>query len=139
MNANIGWLMFGFQGRINRAKYWLATVIYGVFVVALIGAAFIFHFSGLFLAVFAIVCIVLFISGIAIGVKRLHDRDKSGWWLLLFYAVPALFDAMDRVLSPHLIFNLVSIAITIWLIVELGFLRGTPGPNPYGPDPLGTQ
>src|SRR5262245_40233143 len=29
------------------------------------------------------------VSGLAIGAKRLHDRDRSGWWILLFYAVPA--------------------------------------------------
>jgi len=139
MSTEIGSLLFGFRGRINRAKYWLATVIYSVIVLTLIGAAFLFHFSGLFLAVFAIVCIVLFISGLAISIKRLHDRDKSGWWLLLFYGAPALFDAMDRLVSPHLVFNLVSIAISLWMIIELGFLRGTPGPNPYGPDPLNPQ
>jgi uncharacterized membrane protein YhaH (DUF805 family) len=35
-----------------------------------------------------------------------------------------------------IILHLVSFAITIWAIVELGFLRGTIGPNRYGPDPL---
>ncbi|HET7806016.1 MAG TPA: DUF805 domain-containing protein [Pseudolabrys sp.] len=136
MSADIGALLFGFQGRINRAKYWLATAIYTVIVAALIGAGFLFHFGGLFLAVFVIACVVLFISGIAIGIKRLHDRDKSGWWLLVFYLVPGVFDGMDRVLGPNLLFNLVSIAISVWMIVELGFLRGTSGPNQYGPDPL---
>ena len=29
--------------------------------------------------------IPLIVSGLAVGIKRLHDRDKSGWWLLLFY------------------------------------------------------
>ena len=32
----------------------------------------------------------MLISGIAVGIKRLHDRDKGGWWLLLFYVVPGL-------------------------------------------------
>jgi uncharacterized membrane protein YhaH (DUF805 family) len=34
------------------------------------------------------------------------------------------------------LFNLASFAISIWAIVELGCLRGTDGPNTYGPDPL---
>jgi uncharacterized membrane protein YhaH (DUF805 family) len=139
MNTDIGWLLFGFQGRINRAKYWLATAIYAAIVAALVGAGIFFHFSGLFFAVFAILGIALLVSGIAIGIKRLHDRDKSGWWLLFFYLVPAVFDGLDRVLGPNLLFNLISIAISIWLIIELGFLRGTSGPNRYGPDPLGAQ
>ncbi len=51
---------------------------------------------------------------IAAYVKRFHDRDKSAWWLLVGF-VP--------VLGP------------IWLLIELGFLRGTIGANRYGPDP----
>ena len=34
---------------------------------------------------FIIVVIPMLVSGIAVGIKRLHDRNKSGWWLLLFY------------------------------------------------------
>ena len=33
--------------------------------------------------------------------------------------------------------NLLSLAIGVWALVELGILRGTPGPNSHGPDPLG--
>jgi uncharacterized membrane protein YhaH (DUF805 family) len=139
MGVDIGSLLFSFEGRINRAKYWLATLIYTVIVVAMIGAGYLFDFSSLFFAVFVIVCIALFVSGVAVGIKRLHDRDKSGWWLLLFYVVPGVFDGMDRVLEPNLIFNLISLAISLWMIVELGFLRGTFGPNQYGPDPLATM
>ena len=139
MNTDIGSLLFSFQGRINRAKYWLATVIYTAIVAVMIGAGYLFDFSSLFFAVFVVVCIALFISGVAVGIKRLHDRDKSGWWLLLFYLVPGVFDGLDRVLGPNLIFNLVSLAISLWMIVELGFLRGTSGPNRYGNDPLGVR
>jgi uncharacterized membrane protein YhaH (DUF805 family) len=53
---------------------------------------------------------------IAVYAKRWHDRGKSGWWTLIIL-VPAIG--------------------SIWLLVELGFLRGTPGANKYGPDPLG--
>lgn len=35
-----------------------------------------------------------------------------------------------------MIFGLASLAISIWALVELGFLRGTVGANRYGPDPL---
>ncbi len=88
----------------------------------------------------------LIISGIAVGIKRLHDRNKSGWWLLLFYLVPLLLnlvgiyvlgDERRRLNSgPRCC---VSFAINIWALVELGCLRGTIGGNQYGGDPLAPQ
>jgi uncharacterized membrane protein YhaH (DUF805 family) len=76
-----------------------------------------------------------------VGIKRLHDRDKSGWWLLLFYLVPYLLlgpigwiTGPERMLGVAL--AVASAAVTIWMIVEIGCRRGTVGPNQYGPDPL---
>ena len=60
------------------------------------------------------------IPGLAVAVRRLHDRDLSGWWLLGFfvgYMIP-------------LINFFVGIA---FLVIML--LPGTPGPNRFGPDP----
>ena len=51
---------------------------------------------------------------VAISVQRLHDRDKSGFWLIPMLLIPGG---------------------SIWMIIELGFLRGTPGPNRFGPPP----
>ena len=88
-------------------------------------------------ALIALLYIPLIWVGLAVGAKRLHDRDKSAWWLLLFYAVPSvLSSAADRIEGGGIILHLVSFAITIWAIIELGFLRGTIGPNRFGPDPL---
>jgi len=52
--------------------------------------------------------------GLAVYVKRCHDRGKSGWWLLLM---------------------LVPFVGIIWWLVDLGILEGQQGPNKYGPDP----
>ena len=52
---------------------------------------------------------------LAVGAKRCHDRNRSGW----FQAI---------VLIP--------IIGAIWLLIELGFLKGTEGENRFGPDPL---
>jgi uncharacterized membrane protein YhaH (DUF805 family) len=79
-------------------------------------------------------------SGLAVGVKRLHDRDKSGWWILLFWLGPGFLGSWQTTtpdLSGVFILSLASLAILIWAFVELGCLPGTPGPNQYGPDPLG--
>jgi uncharacterized membrane protein YhaH (DUF805 family) len=69
--------------------------------------------------VFAIIgfaaAILLTWMWIAIDVKRYHDRDRSGWWLLLL---------LIPVLGP------------LWLFVVLGFLKGTEGENRFGADPL---
>ncbi len=75
--------------------------------------------------------------GLAIGAKHLHDREKSAWWLLVFYVLPSMLQVFaDYAGATGFIFNLAGAAIAIWSLIELGFLRGTPGPNEYGPDPL---
>lgn len=64
--------------------------------------------------------LAVFIPNIALVIRRLHDRDLSGWWYLGFFAAQ---------LVPFVNF-LASIA---FLVVML--LPGTPGPNRFGPDP----
>jgi uncharacterized membrane protein YhaH (DUF805 family) len=135
-------LFFGFSGRINRAKYWVAGVInivsWLIIVVVVWGATSPSSPYFLFLFTFFIVAIPWLISLTAIAVKRLHDRDKSGWWLLVFYVLPGALDKIPEAAGTVLqfIFGLASFAISIWAFVELGCLGGTAGPNKYGSDPL---
>ena len=126
-----------FQGRINRAKYWIAALVYLSVTIVIVALGFFFNFNVLFFVLFTILSLAIIVSGIAIGIKRLHDRDKSGWWLLLFYLLPPLFDGMGRTIGLPLVLDLASFVVSMWMIVELGFLRGTSGPNQFGPDPLG--
>src|SRR5688572_3172008 len=89
---NVAQLFFSFKGRINRAKYWLGILIYVIIALLMATLGFAAGESTAFQALNFIVSIAMFIGGLALGVKRLHDRDKSAWWLLLFYLVPsALF------------------------------------------------
>ena len=121
-------LLFGVHGRVNRAKFWLVAL--GIFVLEVIifavlagttamstdpqqAMANIGPVAGIILFVFGVVA--LWIS-IAVAIKRYHDRNKSGWWVLIVF---------------------VPIIGGLWYLIECGFLRGTPGPNNYGPDPLG--
>jgi uncharacterized membrane protein YhaH (DUF805 family) len=60
-----------------------------------------------------LVSLLLLLPGVAVSVRRLHDLDRSGWWLLL---------------------TLTGIGIILLLIWDC--MRGTPGPNRFGPDPL---
>ena len=66
---------------------------------------------------------------IPIAVRRLHDRNKSGWWI----AALALFLVFLQV-APNqtTAFAIVSGFILLWALVELFVLPGTPGPNRYG-------
>lgn len=138
-------LLFDFSGRINRAKFWLAALCYVVFFFGVIGIAMLMSSSLDTIFIVALVAYVpLIASGLAVGTKRLHDRNKSAWWLALFYLVPLLINLFDiYVLGDDGILNsilmVVSFAINIWAIVELGCLRGTIGGNQYGGDPLAPQ
>jgi uncharacterized membrane protein YhaH (DUF805 family) len=89
-----------------------------------------------------------------IDVKRGHDRNIPFWVVGVFYAAiivrnvlsrlgwlvmspqQAVFSARD--LSSYIVILLLGIA-GLALLVELGFRRGTIGPNPYGPDPLASR
>jgi uncharacterized membrane protein YhaH (DUF805 family) len=89
---------------------------------------------------------LIMFSAVPVGIRRLHDRDKTGWWLLLFYGAPALSflvslvagapDETDNTPAVVLVLEYLSFAVLLWTLVELGFLRGTIGGNVYGPDPL---
>lgn len=131
--------LFSFEGRINRAKYWLVVLISILVMGVSVGILFALNFSMPGFIIAGIIYLGLLYCGIAVGAKRLHDRNKSGWWLLVFYLLPNVLSGIGSMSgSPGLngILSLVSFAILIWAIVELGCLRGTIGPNQYGPDPL---
>jgi uncharacterized membrane protein YhaH (DUF805 family) len=139
---DLGKLLFTFDGRINRGKFWLAALIY--FIVGLILGILGFLLEAISLgfvatAVGGITNFVVLISGIAVGIKRLHDRNKSGWWLLFFYlALPALAVIgflLNQTGMMGVIF-LAAAAIFLWMFIELACLRGTIGPNRFGPDPV---
>jgi uncharacterized membrane protein YhaH (DUF805 family) len=93
------------------------------------------------LGFFFIIMLILYIPflwvGLALGVKRLHDRNKSGWWLLLFWVLPGILQGVgEQVGTAGIVLSLAGLGISIWGLVEMGFLRGTVGPNQYGSDPL---
>jgi uncharacterized membrane protein YhaH (DUF805 family) len=120
--VDITFLLFNFQGRVRRLHYWLAAIGAGVVLGTV--AMVILSFSGIasghpnpivMLPLFAIYALDIWI-GIALGVKRCHDRDKSGWFLLV---------------------GLIPIIGGLWLLIDLGFLDGTPGPNRFGASPKG--
>ncbi|NVN85543.1 MAG: DUF805 domain-containing protein [Rhodopseudomonas sp.] len=145
-------LLFSFNGRINRGKYWLAILIYSiawtVFAVVLfawlggVNPDNLFSLAGGALGLWAaglVLTVGCTWSGLATGIKRLHDRDKSGWWILLFWFGPSLLSGSNGAMSDmqgSIVLSLIGSVIAIWGFIELGCLRGTSGSNQYGPDPL---
>ncbi len=113
-NIDWGWFLFKFDGRINRAKFWLGYVVLWVAYAVIAGiAAAANSTTGWTIA--GLLNLALLWPSLAISIKRWHDRDKSGWWVLI---------------------ALIPFIGWIWALVETGFLPGTAGANQYGSDPL---
>ncbi len=131
-----------FSGRSRRMEYWMFTLLNVIIVTVLMfivlraggasgvleaeasgdtaaGLGALFGGLGLLILVWGLIVIV---PSIAVTVRRLHDRDMSGWWYL---------GAVIGGMIPYLGF-LVSIAFLVLMA-----LPGTPGPNRFGPDPKG--
>jgi uncharacterized membrane protein YhaH (DUF805 family) len=121
-----------FAGRSPRKAFWLAMlvliivswilqiIVFTIFGVSMMGdpnatpEQAMAQLSGMMLPLGIVLLLTLWPT-LAIYTKRWHDRNKSGWWSLIL---------------------LIPFIGGIWMLVELGFLRGTEGPNNYGPDPI---
>ncbi|MBR0853365.1 DUF805 domain-containing protein [Bradyrhizobium liaoningense] len=76
---------------------------------------------------------------LATAIKRLHDRDRSGWWIVLFFFIPGLFSQFSDLLPDSnwvLPFGLTASTLWLWGFIELFIVPGTSGHNRFGPDPL---
>ena len=141
--------MFGASGRINRAKYWRSFLIYCV--AGLFVAVILFTAASLAAPLFMVMVVLFLIPwlmwGFSIHTERLHDRDKSAWWLLMFSLLPGVLVQLAKFTGfagaiggvLHFVLELAAFALSIWGFVEIGCLRGTAGTNTYGPDPLTEQ
>lgn len=106
-------LYFGLRGRIDRRCFWLCGVLallaVGMVLMALLEIAG-FHPK----RAEWITNLLIAWPAIAVSVKRWHDRDKSGWWVLV---------------------NLVPLIGQLWALIDNGLMPGTRGPNRFGPAP----
>jgi uncharacterized membrane protein YhaH (DUF805 family) len=159
--------LYHFDGRINRAKYWLATLmILCCMIFVLLSLAIISAFFGIATGPLTIdivgvaasfdldpdtaVKVALFPQVVTIpmtlvfawfyvvaSIKRLHDRNKSGWWMIPFVAATGLYGEFGGQLGGAAFFVGLPVFIaTIWGFIEMCFLQGTSGPNRFGPAPL---
>lgn len=161
--------LFSFQGRLRRRDWWLFAILLTVanMVLAAIGMAVVggslmpfmmgarataFDYGGWLaqrLEVQAVVSLLLLWPSLAVSVKRLHDRDRSGWWLALIYGLiwaqqgltfmrhSAGVDAfgLANLGFPALVLFLGMVIVGLWLLIELGLLDGSAEENRYGRSP----
>jgi uncharacterized membrane protein YhaH (DUF805 family) len=150
----LGYLLTSFEGRINRKPFWLSYIaLVAIFMVVAIAIFAVLEARGtnvtdrLANRIGLIGLLILLYPSAALMVKRLHDRDRPGILAALFLG-PSLLVAITDALGitgretwntlDYLLNGLVLI-VSLWALIELGFIRGTPGPNRYGPDPLAQQ
>lgn len=139
-------LLYSFTGRISRLGFWMGLVIifsmlfvlwsFGDLLVLLPSVPEHLRFPLAFLFFGATVLLPI----LALVVKRLHDRDKPAWWLLPFSFMPYWMDKLsDRLPEDTPAWwaaVTIGFVLGMWGLIEFGFLKGTAGPNGYGPDPL---
>jgi uncharacterized membrane protein YhaH (DUF805 family) len=151
VSPSLGAFYFSPRGRISRSQYWLkyflpVTVI-GV-VLSLLSLIPIWFFK-LLPNLFQL---VMFWPGIAILIKRIHDRNKTGWlvWLLyiplivlIIFVVGAIVAGATHATAAAATLGIIAVVIgialfcvAVWFFIEFGCMRGTIGANKYGPDPV---
>ncbi len=100
-----------FSGRAQRAEYWYFT-LFNLIIILVLG--FIDGLLGTAPVLGGIYLLAVLLPAIAVCIRRLHDTDRSGWWLLL---------------------GLIPLAGLVLLVFMV--LDSTSGENQYGPNPKG--
>jgi len=140
---------FSSSGRISRSQYWLRYFV-PVLVIGMILSAMQLVAEG-FQVLSGLFQLAAAWPGIALLVKRIHDRNKSGWLVWVLYgpmilamlfsiaAFIAIALGSSEIASLGIISGVLWIAVlvvAIWFFVEFGCMRGTVGANQYGADPV---
>jgi len=137
-----------FNGRAPRAEYWwyaLALIIVAIVInivesmIGLRGMLF-----GIYGPLTGLLWLATIVPGIAVGVRRLHDTNRSGWWLLLFVPYLVITAMLARSMAAGSLaaigsfglLSMVGLALCIVLLVFM-VLPSSPGENRYGPNPYG--
>jgi uncharacterized membrane protein YhaH (DUF805 family) len=135
------YLLDAFHGRIGRQTFWIALI--AVLVLNVLACYVAQQFGGDKLN--AVIDLIFTYPEFAIAVKRGNDRNMPLWPIAVFFAGSVLLDFI-AVLNlagtadqPSTLTYALTVPFTILglgLLVELGFRKGTSGPNRFGPDPL---
>ena len=138
--------LFGASGRINRAKYWRSTLLFTG--AGLMAAVILFTAAGIAAPLFIIMVVLVLLPwllwGVSFTTERLHDRDKSAWWLVVFYLVPGVLGQLAKTAwfagaagtVLHYILALASFALTIWDLSKSAACAAPPARTDTGPNRL---
>ena len=147
MNFDINHLYLTTEGRIGRQSFWIGIVglvVVSIVINVIVGALFGWVSFGARLIQF-IVQLALAYPAYALMAKRFQDRAKPATYAAIVIGINILYSLLVvlGIIAVQggggaiaIVFGLVMAAIGIWILVELGILRGTVGNNAYGPDPL---
>ncbi|ALL14722.1 DUF805 domain-containing protein [Caulobacter henricii] len=134
---------FDFRGRASRLEFWryqLLQALGGGLILCLTVPATVI--GGWLGAIPFLLLLPLIVACVCVAIRRLHDRNRRAWWLLLFlfgpFALAGLGGTLAASEETFLIALLVSLAgmgLAIWGWVEMGFLRGAKGATHFGPEP----
>ena len=124
-----------FKGRASRSEFWwlcLFTFILNL-VVALLGSL----LPALGSIVSAVQALWLLLPTVGVTTRRLHDRNLSGWWQVLPLAavLPAIAGAVLGA-DGLLVLAGCAVALASLGLLVVYALKGTTGPNRFGPEPL---
>ncbi len=103
-----------FNGRARRTEFWM-FVLFNIIISFVL--SFIDELIGTYYVLSGLYGLFVFIPGLAVSVRRLHDTGRSGWWIFI---------------------SLIPLIGAIWLIV-LWAQDSQPGENKYGPNPKGAM
>jgi len=135
------YLLNSFEGRIGRKTFWIAmaAVTAGEIFSHLLAESIQGDRLG------AIIDLAFTYPEFAVALKRAHDRNMPLWFLIAFFGAGAVLDLLTVLEmtgtedEPSVLSLAIALPFTVLglaLLIELGFRRGTVGPNQYGPDPL---
>jgi len=138
-------LLFSFEGRISRKSFWLSGLaLTGVCLLVMIGLAAVMGMDSLdskkgvsskLLNVYNVATLPFYWPTLALYLKRLHDFGQGSGWLWPLAILSALLFGLSLIDSLDLMYQIVSVVLLVFLLI-VGCLKGTDGPNQYGPDPL---
>jgi uncharacterized membrane protein YhaH (DUF805 family) len=144
---DFGYILTSTQGRIPRSQWWAGLAI--LIVISIVLALLIGYALGGVMTTagriaILILQIVMLYPSYALSAKRFQDRNKPGVLALIGIGLAILQSlatlvGLSNPLAPTAvdwILNIALLIVGIWYLIELGILRGTIGPNTYGPDPL---
>lgn len=139
-----------FSGRAPRAEYWwytLAIIVIAIIVSIVESMVGLDHMVGFYGPISLLFMLAVLVPGLAVTARRLHDTNRSGWWMLIAI-VPYLIVGMKMgmvaasgsmtpsELGAAGLFGIVGLCGGLALLI-LVVLQGTKGDNRFGPDPYG--